>query len=159
MANYNFKEDIELGEQGEKVVIKDLERLNGKFINDNKDINYDLIMNMPSGEVSYEIKTDVYCFPDNDTGNIFIEYECRGKSSGINATKANFFGCLNIANPSIAPVNADKPIINNHIQNVLKPDLKVLAIPAAYFIPIGTCCFIIKSSVNNFDGGSMSIFV
>jgi hypothetical protein len=91
MANYNFKEDIEIGEQGEGVVIKDLKRLNGKFINDNKDINYDLIMEMPSGEVIYEIKTDVYCFPDKDTGNIFIEYECRGKDSGINATKADFF--------------------------------------------------------------------
>ena len=84
MANYNFKEDISVGEFGEEVVKKDLQTLKGKFITDNKDINYDLIMDMPSGRVSYEIKTDVYCSPDNDTGNIFIEFECRGKNSGIN---------------------------------------------------------------------------
>ena len=108
MANYNFKEDVELGEFGESIVIKDLERLNLKYIEDNKDIRYDLIMNSPKGEVSYEIKTDVYCFPDADTGNIFIEYECRGKDSGINATNADFFVTLFFHMNEIWYIKTDK---------------------------------------------------
>jgi hypothetical protein len=41
--------------------------------------------------VSYEIKTDVFCRPDFDTGNIFIEFASRGKDSGITVTKAEWF--------------------------------------------------------------------
>jgi hypothetical protein len=97
MANYNFEKDIELGEEGEKVVIKDLELVGGTFINDNKNNTHDLMMEMPiRGSstrklVSYEVKTDVFCRPDLDTGNIFIEFESRGKESGISVTKAEWF--------------------------------------------------------------------
>ena len=38
-----------------------------------------------------EIKTDVFCKPHNDTGNIFVEFECRGKESGIMVTEAKWF--------------------------------------------------------------------
>ena len=37
--------------------------------------------------VSYEIKTDVY----KDTGNMLIEFESRGKPSGIKKTEATLF--------------------------------------------------------------------
>lgn len=108
MANYNFKEDVEIGEFGEGVVRKDLEKLNGKFLGDNKDINFDLIMEMPTGKINYEVKTDVYCFPDWDTGNIFIEFECRGSDSGINATKADFFVTLFFHMKEIWYIKTDK---------------------------------------------------
>jgi hypothetical protein len=97
MANYNFKKDIELGEEGEYIIRLDLESVGGKFIEDNKDNAYDLIMEMPIRSdstfrlVSYEIKTDVFCRPDMDTGNIFVEFESRGKDSGITVTKAEWF--------------------------------------------------------------------
>jgi hypothetical protein len=42
-------------------------------------------------EVTYEIKTDVKCAPLFDTGNIFIEFESRGKLSGISVTEADWF--------------------------------------------------------------------
>jgi hypothetical protein len=42
-------------------------------------------------ETTYEIKTDVKCAPLFDTGNIFIEYESRGKASGISVTEADWF--------------------------------------------------------------------
>jgi hypothetical protein len=42
-------------------------------------------------EKTYEIKTDVKCAPLFDTGNIFIEYESRGKKSGISVTQAEWF--------------------------------------------------------------------
>jgi len=100
MAEYNFNEDIILGEEGEQIVVKDLESLGGKLISDNKDNKYDLQMDMPvRGCLStviydtktYEVKTDVFCKPHQDTGNMFIEFECRGKFSGINVTKSEWF--------------------------------------------------------------------
>lgn len=91
--DYNFKTDIEIGERGEEIISKDLEKMGANFITDNKDIEYDLMMEVPQKpkKVRYEIKTDIFCKPNNDTGNLFIEYECRDKPSGINATKADWF--------------------------------------------------------------------
>ena len=97
MANYDFNKDIHIGEAGEQVVKTDLESLGGFFISDNKDNKYDLIMDMPDKggfglrQVTYEIKTDVFCRPDLDTGNIFIEFESRGKLSGISVCNAEWF--------------------------------------------------------------------
>jgi len=85
MANYSFEKDIILGEEGEYTVRLDLESVGGRFIGDNKDNSHDLTMEMPIRSlpdyklVSYEIKTDVFCRPDLDTGNIFIEFESSGK--------------------------------------------------------------------------------
>lgn len=97
MANYNFNKDIEIGEDGEGVVRLDLESVGGLFISDNKDNLYDLVMEMPKRDGSgykkttYEIKTDVFCWPHFDTGNIFVEFESRGKKSGISVTNADWF--------------------------------------------------------------------
>lgn len=91
MAEYNFKKDIIVGEQGEDVVIKDLESLGAKFISNNKDNKYDIIMNRKGKDIKYEIKTDVFCKPTNDSGNIFLEYQCRGKYSGVIVTEAKWF--------------------------------------------------------------------
>lgn len=92
MAEYNFNEDIHVGEAGEKIIIRDLESLGLKFVSDNKNKTHDLIMSKPNGdEVSYEIKTDVFIKPDMDTGNMFIEFESRGFPSGIDITEAEWF--------------------------------------------------------------------
>lgn len=93
VEDYNFNDDIIVGEKGEGIILKDLEKMGAKFISDNKDIKYDLIMEVPQKpkQITYEIKTDVFCKPGKDTGNMFIEYECRGKLSGINATKSDWF--------------------------------------------------------------------
>jgi hypothetical protein len=91
MANYNFKDDLILGEQGENVVIDDLKLLGGKLIEQNKDNRYDAIININGKDIKYEIKTDDYCKPNRDTGNIFVESKCRGKFSGILVTQAKWF--------------------------------------------------------------------
>jgi hypothetical protein len=97
MANYDFKKDINIGEAGEVIVRLDLESVGGTFISDNKDNKYDLLMNMPIRgsfnyqKVSYEIKTDVYCRPHMDTGNLFVEFESRGSASGITVSEADWF--------------------------------------------------------------------
>jgi hypothetical protein len=92
MAEYNFKKDIVVGEKGEQIIREYLESYGAKFISDNKDFNYDLLMLMPNNEeVPFEIKTDVLCQPHNDTNNLFIEFECRNKSSGISVSNSKYF--------------------------------------------------------------------
>lgn len=91
MANYNFKDDLTLGNEGEKIVIENLLSMGGKLVTTNNDNKYDAIINRKGKDISYEIKTDVYCIPINDTGNMFVEFECRGKSSGIMVTEAKWF--------------------------------------------------------------------
>jgi len=91
MANYDFKKDLIEGEEGERVVLTDLESMGGKLISDNKNNKYDLLISKGEEQITYEIKTDVYCKPDRDTGNMFIEFECRGKDSGIMVSEAKWF--------------------------------------------------------------------
>jgi|TARA_R110000782_G_scaffold21110_1_gene56882 hypothetical protein len=91
MANLNFKSDLILGNDGEKIVIKFLETKGCVYVDSNNDNKYDLKMITKGKETTYEIKTDVKCAPVYDTGNIFIEFESRGKDSGIVVTKADWF--------------------------------------------------------------------
>jgi len=91
MANYNFRKELIEGEEGERIVLTDLESMGGTFISDNKDNRYDLLISKNGKEITYEIKTDVLCSPSYDTGNIFLEYECRGKTSGIMVCQADWF--------------------------------------------------------------------
>jgi len=91
MANYDFKQDILVGEQGEIVIKDDLIQMGAKLIDTNKDYRYDLLMEKAGEQIKYEVKTDVYCKPTYDTGNMFIEFECRGYASGIYVTEAKWF--------------------------------------------------------------------
>lgn len=91
MGNYNFNKDLVIGEQGERTVAQDLESIGAKLITDNKNNSHDLIVEKDGTQLKYEIKTDVFCFPQFDTGNMFIEFECRGKKSGIEVTTADWF--------------------------------------------------------------------
>jgi hypothetical protein len=91
MANLNFNQDLVLGNSGEIVIKEFLERKGCEFINLNDDNQYDLKMKKNNNEITYEIKTDVLVAPIYDTGNIFIEFESRGKKSGISVSKADWF--------------------------------------------------------------------
>jgi hypothetical protein len=91
MANLDFRKDLKLGNEGEESVIKFLETKGLKYISSNNDNKYDLKMGNYENELTYEIKTDVKCAPLFDTGNIFIEFESRGKPSGIQVTQADWF--------------------------------------------------------------------
>jgi len=91
MAHYSFRKDIHEGEEGELIVIEQLKKFGAVPVSQNKDNRYDVIIERNGQKIKYEIKTDVYCKPYKDTGNIFVETECRGKKSGINVTKAQWF--------------------------------------------------------------------
>ena len=92
-GKYDFKKDIITGERGEDIIINYLSNMGFIFINKNKDYKYDFKMLYPyqdgsAREITYELKTDVY---PKDTGNIVIEFESRGKLSGISITEADYF--------------------------------------------------------------------
>ncbi len=91
MANLNFKQDLKLGNEGETTVINFLTSKGMKYIHSNNDNQYDVVMEKNGKEITYEIKTDVKCAPLFDTGNLFVEFESRGKDSGIAVTKAEWF--------------------------------------------------------------------
>lgn len=91
MAHYNFNKDISEGEEGELTVIEHLKKLGAIPLHQNKDNRYDVLVEKNGKNIRYEIKTDVFCKPDYDTGNIFVEVECRGKASGIMVTEAEWF--------------------------------------------------------------------
>jgi hypothetical protein len=91
MANLDFKTDLKLGNDGEDVIINFLESKGCSYVDSNNDNKYDLKMVTKGKETTYEIKTDVKVAPVYDTGNIFIEYESRGKASGISVTQADWF--------------------------------------------------------------------
>ena len=88
MANYEFKKDLIEGQEGEETLIKFLESKGNTLVSRCDTKTHDIIMISNGNSVSYEAKTDVY---PKDTGNIFIEFECRGKPSGIEVTTADWF--------------------------------------------------------------------
>ena len=90
--DYNFKDDVKDGEKGETIIADFLITKGYKLISDNKDNKFDLRMLEPDGrETTIEIKTDVLCTPERDTGNMFIEKHSRGKDSGIAVSQAEWF--------------------------------------------------------------------
>ncbi len=58
------------------------------LVEDNHNKYYDLIMNNGEADFKIELKEDFMC---KLTGNIALEYECRGKDSGINVTDADLY--------------------------------------------------------------------
>lgn len=85
--NYQVKwqDDLKQGELGEKIIKQFLIKKKGfKFIKDNKNMDYDLLMEAPNGaSFTFEIKTDRYEKYNGKTGNIFIETRCNNKPSGV----------------------------------------------------------------------------
>jgi hypothetical protein len=90
-CSYNFQKDIVLGEEGEVFIKNFLISKDFKFISENKDEKFDLLMSYNGRLIKYEIKTDVLLSKEKDTGNLVIEFESRGKPSGISVTQADYF--------------------------------------------------------------------
>lgn len=94
MANYDFKKDLQDGEEGEMMMSVYLSIGHGlKFVNYNKDFKYDILMmnTEKNEEVKIEVKTDYYVDDDNDTGNMAVEIRHNKKPSGISTTKSDVF--------------------------------------------------------------------
>lgn len=87
MSNYNFDKDL-LRSKNTELEIADILKnqhpgiQNIDFLNNNKG---DLQIHLIDGIITIEIKEDLMAAK---TGNVAVEYECRGKLSGISVTKA-----------------------------------------------------------------------
>jgi hypothetical protein len=84
---YNFRKDIKKGKLGETFIKNVLVYFGFNFIKFNDDNKYDLLMSYNGKEVKYEVKTDFLA----ETGNLFIEFECRGKDSGIHTSESDYY--------------------------------------------------------------------
>ena len=93
--NYNFDDDLKDGKKGEQVIRFFVESTLGqRNIKDNDTSAYDLLFEDENIDlITYEVKTDLWekDWGKGGSGNMAIEYKCRGKSSGIGVTKAKYF--------------------------------------------------------------------
>ena len=93
--NYNFEKDLKDGKKGEQVIRHFVESTLGqRYIKDNDTNAFDLLFEDENLDlVTYEVKSDFWeqDWSKGGSGNMAIEYKCRGKSSGIGVTKAKYF--------------------------------------------------------------------
>ena len=85
-----FKEDLTIGESGEKVISLYLVCQGMSLVSFNETSAYDILMKNPktNKEVSFEVKTDTF---HKDTGNLAIEIRQKGEPSGLSTSKADWF--------------------------------------------------------------------
>jgi hypothetical protein len=91
MGNYDFKRDLAVAKKTEREIAHLLECVwEDSEIIDFEDTNkYDLLVKLKNGtNVKVEIKEDFMC---KYTGNVALEFESRGKPSGISVSKADYY--------------------------------------------------------------------
>lgn len=92
MGKYDFKKDIITGQNGENIIREHILNITGaKLIEINHDKKFDFMIEKDGVKKTYEVKTEEYCRPGSDNGNLFIEIECRGQASGIMATMSDWY--------------------------------------------------------------------
>lgn len=87
---YDYSKDITVARKAESM-IKDLlvEKYEYEFVEFCYDNKYDLLMKNKQGDpISFEIKEE---FTHAKTGNIGLEFSCRGKPSGISTSTADYY--------------------------------------------------------------------
>ena len=90
MPHYNFNKDLPMAIQSEKEVAQLLTRLfNATILNSNNNNNkYDILAIIKGKNVTFEVKEDFTC---ERTNNVGLEFECRGKASGVNVSQADYY--------------------------------------------------------------------
>ena len=89
MANYDFNKDLPTAKETEREVAKIIENAYDAKILKFEDTNeYDILANIKGKDYKFEIKED---FMTCKTGNVALEFECRGKPSGIQISEADFY--------------------------------------------------------------------
>jgi len=89
MPHYNFKEDLPIAIETEKQVAQILVELyKAKIIEFEHTNKYDILAEINGKNCTFEVKEDFIC---ETTGNVGLEYECRGKASGIQTSIADYY--------------------------------------------------------------------
>jgi hypothetical protein len=89
MPFYNYKKDLPVAQETQKEVAALLQkRYNAEILEyDNNTNEYDILALIKGKRHTFEVKED---FTGEKTGNVGLEFECRGKPSGIQVSKADF---------------------------------------------------------------------
>ncbi len=89
MAHYNFHQDLADGKAAEDEVAARLQR-HFKLSDDDivRSGTKEFDLKIKSFDTTFEVKNDLMA---ERTGNVAIEYECRGKPSGLAVTRAEFW--------------------------------------------------------------------
>ena len=116
--NDDFEKDLEDGQLGERAVRHFVESVwHKRFVTYGNTAAFDIMFqNNKQKPVFFEVKTDLFekDWDKGGTGNMAIEYKCRGKPIGIKKTKAMYFAYY-IPN-----------IIDKHLWVISVEDLKKL---------------------------------
>lgn len=89
MPNYDFKKDLPIAQQTEFQVARLLEtKIGARIIEICKTNKYDILANVEGKQISFEVKEDFSC---ERTGNVGLEFQCRGKDSGIMTSQADYY--------------------------------------------------------------------
>ena len=112
--NYNYSKDRKDGKKGEQVIRHFVESVMGlKYIKDNDTSAFDLLF-QGNGEdpTTFEVKTDFWekDWKAGGSGNMLVEYKCRGRPSGISVTKAKYFVyyLVNVSDKHIWVIETEK---------------------------------------------------
>lgn len=117
MKIYNFKRDLKFGNIYEKKAFEKLKNYNNDINLTciyNNDYKYDFKTN---NNDTYEVKADKR---SQETGNIFIEYLCKGRDSGINKTEATYYIITDTENYYKIKTDDLKEYIKNNINDIKK---------------------------------------
>lgn len=88
MPNYDFNKDLLVAKKTEEDVAKLLESFGVKILEYNDDNRYDIKVDWKGNIKTIEIKEDFLC---QETGNVAVEFSCRGNDSGIKTTQSDFY--------------------------------------------------------------------
>lgn len=89
MGLYNFRDDLPVARLTEKEVAKLLEeRYNAEILEFGVTKKHDIKAKIRGKEYTFEVKEDFYC---KKSGNVAVEFESRGKLSGIQTSESDFY--------------------------------------------------------------------
>lgn len=89
MPYYNFTKDLPVAKATEVETAGILTKVYKAEILDYEDTNaYDILARINDALVTFEVKEDFLC---EFTGNVGLEFECRGKPSGIQTSQADYY--------------------------------------------------------------------
>lgn len=116
----DFKRDLKIGKKGEHTILEVLssvEHIKGLKFNPAEKWEYEKLkdydiegLDVKDRRMLFEVKNDI---KSAKTGNIAIEYECRGVASGIERTKAHFWVSIGSDEVFILKVSKLKELIEN----------------------------------------------
>ena len=89
-----FEKSLEIGKEKEKHIANTLKK-HFYGIYDNDDYKFDLVFINNGKYITMEVKYDDMCL---DTGNFAVEFESRGKESGIKTTESDFWAFVDKKN-------------------------------------------------------------